>query len=166
MLALALSTLPTIARAADAADEQTSGLSEIVVTAQKRAQNQQDVPISITALSSETLEANRITSVIDLATAVPNMASRLTAGGALIPSFTMRGLTSYGVVPGSDKQLSIYIDGVYIGSTVGSGLDLPELERVEVLRGRKVPCSDAIRQLVRSASSRVTRRKNSGSIRN
>ena len=111
------------------------GVGEIVVTAQKREQNQQDVPISLTAVTPTALLGNRIMSVNDLATAVPNLASRPTAGGAQSPAFTMRGVTSYGVVPGSDKELSIYIDGVYIASTVGSALDLPEVSQIEVLRG-------------------------------
>lgn len=110
-------------------------LGDIVVTAQKREQNQQDVPISLTAVTSAALEGNRILSVNDLATAVPNMATRPTAGGALSPAFTMRGVTSYGVVPGSDKELSIYIDGVYVANTVGSALDLPEVSQIVVLRG-------------------------------
>lgn len=113
----------------------STGVGEIVVTAQKRAQNQQDVPISLTAVTPTALQANRILSVNDLATAVPNLASRPTGGGAQSPAFTMRGVTSYGVVAGSDKELSIYIDGVYIASTVGSALDLPEVAQIEVLRG-------------------------------
>ena len=129
------------ASAAAAPDAQTSaetastGVGEIIVTAQKRSQSQQDVPISLTALNTSTLEANRITSVTDLSAAVPNMAARLVAGGASLPAFTMRGITSYGVVPGSDKEMSIYIDGVYIGSSTGSALDLPDTAQIEVLRG-------------------------------
>ncbi|PXA82842.1 TonB-dependent receptor [Nostoc sp. 3335mG] len=138
--ALAAMSVATIASAQTAppaytATTSSGGLAEIVVTAQKRSQNLQDVPVAVTALPSKALQANRITSVTDLGTAVPNLASRPTAGGAQTPAFTMRGITSYGVVPGSDKELSIYIDGVYIGSTVGSGLDLPEVDRIEVLRG-------------------------------
>ncbi len=115
--------------------EASDTLSEIVVTAQKRAQDLQDVPIALTAVTQDTIEANRITSVVDLGSVVPNLASRPTAGGSQLPAFTMRGVTSYGVVPGSDKELSIYIDGVYIGGTVGSMVDLPDLDRIEVLRG-------------------------------
>jgi iron complex outermembrane receptor protein len=119
----------------NAVESNDGGVEAIVVTAQKRSQNQQDVPISLTAVTAAGLEANRVTSVNDLATVVPNLASRPTAGGAQSPAFTMRGVTSYGVVPGSDKELSIYIDGVYVASTVGSALDLPEVGQIEVLRG-------------------------------
>jgi iron complex outermembrane receptor protein len=124
---------PVAAAAAPASDSNTVG--EIVVTAQKRSQNLQDVPISVSALNAKSLEANRITNAIDLGGTVPNLSARATGGGALIPAFTMRGVTSYGVVPGSDKEISIYLDGVYIGSTVGSAIDLPEVSQIEVLRG-------------------------------
>lgn len=110
-------------------------LGEIVVTAQKREQSIQDVPISISAVGQETLQANRITNVGELAAISPGLTARPAAGGSNIPSFSMRGVTSYGVVPGSDKSVSLYIDGVYIGSATGSIFDLPDVERIEVLRG-------------------------------
>jgi iron complex outermembrane receptor protein len=47
----------------------------------------------------------------------------------------MRGVVSYGVVPGSDKSISLYIDGVYIGSATGSAFELPDIDRIEVLKG-------------------------------
>jgi len=119
----------------DATAPATSGVADIVVTAQKRSQRLQDVPISMTAIDVKSLEANRITNAIDLGGSVPNLSARATGGGALLPAFTMRGVTSYGVVPGSDKEISIYLDGVYIGSTVGSAIDLPDVAQIEVLRG-------------------------------
>src|SRR6185503_5369520 len=57
------------------------------------------------------------------------------AGGISTPSFTIRGQVSFGVVAGSDKQVSIYIDGVYISSPRGSIFQLPDIQRLEVLRG-------------------------------
>src|SRR5579863_556992 len=128
-------TAQTTPPPAETADAQASGVTEIVVTAQKREQNQQDVPISMTAVTAQSLVANRITSVIDLGSVVPNLAVRSAGGGSSLPAFSMRGITSYGVVPGADKELSTYIDGVYIASTVGSALDLPDIARIEVLRG-------------------------------
>lgn len=129
---VASSSATPVAPSADAA---TTGVAEIIVTAQKRSQRLQDVPISVTALNAKTLETNRITNAIDLGGSVPNLAARAVGGGALLPAFTMRGVTSYGVVPGSDKEISIYLDGVYIGSTVGSAIDLPDVAQIEVLRG-------------------------------
>ena len=132
---LAPFAVSTSAFADDAQPAASSGVRDIVVTAQKRSQRMQDVPISMTALDSKALEVNRVDNAIDLGSVVPNLSARATAGGAQTPSFTMRGVTSYGVVPGSDKEISIYIDGVYIGSTVGTAIDLPDVAQIEVLRG-------------------------------
>ncbi|MEY2927652.1 MAG: hypothetical protein RL367_2129 [Pseudomonadota bacterium] len=118
-----------------AAAEDTGGLKEIIVTAQKREQNVQDVPIAVTALTQESLQANRITTVNDLSSIAPGVSVRPSPGGIGVPTFTMRGESSYGVVAGSDKQVSIYLDGVYISSPRGSIFDLPDVARLEVLRG-------------------------------
>jgi iron complex outermembrane receptor protein len=123
------------ASAQAAGDDTGATLTEIVVTAQKRAQNLQDVPIAVTALTAETLQANRVSTVNDLSGLAPGVTVRPSVGGVQIPSFTVRGAVSYGVVPGSDKQVSIYLDGVYISSPRGSIFDLPDVERIEMLRG-------------------------------
>jgi iron complex outermembrane receptor protein len=129
------SSLATTAFAQQAGSDQPATLEEVVVTAQKRAQNIQDVPIAVTALNAETLQANRIATVNDLSGLAPGVTVRPSVGGVQIPSFTIRGAISYGVVPGSDKQVSIYLDGVYISSPRGSIFDLPDMERIEILRG-------------------------------
>ncbi len=113
----------------------SGGLEEIVVTAQKREQSVQDVPIAVTALSQETLQANRVTNVNDLSGLAPGVTVRPSAGGSSVPTFTIRGAVSFGVVPGSDKQISTYLDGVYISTPRGSIFELPDVERLEVLRG-------------------------------
>jgi len=125
--------LPASAHAQQA--EGTVGLEEIVVTAQKREQSMQDVPIAITAVTQESLQANRIYTVNDLSAIAPGLTVKPSAGGIQTPSFTMRGQVSFGVVAGSDKQVSVYVDGVYISSPRGSIFDLPDIERLEVLRG-------------------------------
>lgn len=113
----------------------TGGLGEIVVTAQKREQSLQDVPIAVTAVTQENLQANRIFTVNDLSSIAPGLTVKPSAGGISTPAFTMRGQVSFGVVAGSDKQVSIYVDGVYISSPRGSIFQLPDIERLEVLRG-------------------------------
>jgi iron complex outermembrane receptor protein len=126
-----------LAASAFAQDAPAQGamLEEIVVTAQKREQSIQVVPIAVTALTQSTIEANRITNVTELSGLAPGLIARPSAGSIGTTSFSMRGITSYGVVPGSDKEISIYLDGVYIGATRGSIFDLPDIERLEVLRG-------------------------------
>ncbi len=124
-------SVPAMAQSAD----ENAGLQEIIVTAQKREQSVQDVPIAVTAVTQETLQANRIFSVNDLSSIAPGVTVRPSAGGVGLPAFTIRGQFSFGTVAGSDKQVSIYLDGVYISSPRGSIFDLPDVERLEVLRG-------------------------------
>ncbi|MCB2078686.1 MAG: TonB-dependent receptor [Novosphingobium sp.] len=120
---------------AQSEDGTSTGLSEIIVTAQKREQSVQDVPIAVTALAGDTLEVNRVTDVTDLSGLAPGVTVRTSAGGSQLPSFSIRGAISYGVVPGSDKQVSMYLDGVYIASPRGAIFDLPDVQRIEMLRG-------------------------------
>ena len=120
---------------AQGAEGDSGGLEEIVVTAQKREQNLQDVPIAVTAITGDALTTNRVTSVSDLTGLAPGVIVRTAAGGSQLPSFSIRGAISYGVVPGSDKQVSIYIDGVYLAYARGAIFDLPDIQRIEVLRG-------------------------------
>ncbi len=121
--------------AAGHAHSQATALEEVIVTAQKRAQSIQDVPIAVTALSENTLEANRVFSIEDISGLAPNATVRPTAGGTNIPEFTVRGRTSTGLVAGADKQVSIYLDDVYMGSPRGTMFQLPDITRIEVLRG-------------------------------
>jgi len=117
------------------AQNTTGGLEEVIVTAQKREQSLQDVPVAVTALTQETLEVNTVVDVSDLSGLAPNLTVRPAVGGTNLPAFNMRGITSYGIVPGSDKQISIYLDGVYLGSPRGGIFTLPDIQRLEVLRG-------------------------------
>lgn len=111
------------------------GIEEIVVTAQKREQSLQDVPISITALTGDSLVANRITDVRDLNAVAPNLSVRMTSGGLQQPAYSMRGIITSGSAPGSDKGISVYIDGVYLQNTNGAVFELADIDRIEVLKG-------------------------------
>jgi len=120
---------------AQSANADNGGLEEIIVTAQKREQSLQDVPIAVTAVTEDSLKANRILNVNDLASVAPGLTVRPSPGGINTPFITIRGQQSQGVVAGSDKQVSIYLDGVYLASPRGSIFDLPDVARLEVLRG-------------------------------
>ncbi|MBV1689460.1 TonB-dependent receptor [Novosphingobium sp. G106] len=135
LVPVAFAPVQAWAQEATATDNSNTGLQEIVVTAQKREQSMQDVPIAITAFTQQTLEANRIYNVNDLSGLAPGLTVRPSAGGIQLPAFTMRGQVSFGVVAGSDKQISIYLDNVYLSSPRGTIFDLPDVARIEVLRG-------------------------------
>ncbi|HKT75586.1 MAG TPA: TonB-dependent receptor [Sphingobium sp.] len=112
-----------------------ASVTDIIVTAQKREQSLQDVPIAVTAISQDALRVNRITNPLDLSAQAPNLFVRKAAGAVNIPNFAMRGSVSFGSVAGQDKAISLYLDGVYIGSSQGSAFELPDLQRIEILRG-------------------------------
>lgn len=133
----AMASLPFLIGAAGAARAQDSSwsLEEVVVTAQKRQQRLQDVPASVTAITSEGLAINRITSVLSLDSVTPNLTITNVPAGNTSPVYSMRGVVGLGTAPGADKGIALYIDGVYIGSASGSAFDLGEIERIEVLKG-------------------------------
>jgi iron complex outermembrane receptor protein len=110
-------------------------LQEIVVTAQKREQKLQSVPISITALNADAIKADRIETVEDLNAVAPNLTVRLGAGGNQSPNYTLRGILGASSAAGQDKGVSPYIDGVYLQAQSGSIFELADIERVEVLKG-------------------------------
>ena len=111
------------------------GIGEIVVTAQKREQNLQDVPVAVTAVGAETLQANRVTNIMDLSGLAPGLSSRQNAGSTGAPSYNLRGVFASASVASQDREVASYIDGVYLGGSRGAVFDLPDLERIEVLRG-------------------------------
>lgn len=127
----------TMAMAQSVDDENVGpeGISEIIVTAQKREQSAQDVPISMAVMGEEVIAGNRITSLIDVGAVAPGISVRKAPGGLGAPQIVSRGAVSSGGLPGSDKAISINVDGVYIGANYGLTTDILDLVRVEGLRG-------------------------------
>lgn len=119
-----------------AADTPNRGIEDIVVTAQKREQRLQDVPVAVTAITSEQISEMRIQDVTDLRSMVPSMNVRQNPSGES-PIIVMRGaLAAGGQNPTVDQSVSLYIDGVYLGGTSGTAtFDVSDVERVEVIRG-------------------------------
>lgn len=133
--ALFFSMQSTAIAAEPASGATSTGVEEIIVTAQKREERLQDVPIAVTAIGQNTLQVNRVASVTDLNGLAPGLAVRANAGGLSAPAYTLRGAFATAAVAAQDRQISSYIDGVYVGGTRGAVFDLPDLERIEVLRG-------------------------------
>jgi iron complex outermembrane receptor protein len=73
--------------------------------------------------------------VRDLNALAPNVSVRTTVGGTNIPSFTIRGLYAQAAAPGTDKGVSLYLDGVYLGNSVGSIFQLADIQQIEILKG-------------------------------
>lgn len=110
-------------------------LDEIVVTAQKREQNLQDVPIAITAFDIEALEANRIEGLQDIGRVTPGVYVTPNSADQNGVQINIRGIGILDPQIGQDGRVAIYQDGVYIGKTQGLAFDLPDLARVEILKG-------------------------------
>ncbi|AGH48995.1 MULTISPECIES: TonB-dependent receptor [Sphingomonadales] len=133
MAANAAAIIPAMAQDA-AADGSGGGLEDIVVTAQRREENLQKVPVAVTALSSEALDNARVVNVAALSGYAPNL-QVTSQGQQSIPLFQIRGIASGASNNAVDPKVGVYLDGVYIGRSVGAIFDLADLQRVEVLRG-------------------------------
>ena len=118
-------------------DRPSQGLEEIVVTAQKRAENLQDVPISITALNDAALEARGISGIGDLIQVPPpGVFLQPFAGGQTLLTIDVRGISNSDPGQGTTELgTPVYIDDVYLGRAQGLGADLADPERIEILRG-------------------------------
>jgi len=123
-------------QAQTAANEDQTGIADIVVTATRQATNLQDTPIAITAVTSETLEERGIRSASDLSQAVPNATFRRTHGafGPGVSAF-IRGIGQADTSLGSEPSVAYYVDDVYYPLILGSNFDLLDLDHIEVLRG-------------------------------
>ena len=114
-----------------AAEEDQTRLGEIVVTAQRRSENLQRVPIVVTAFSGAQLTAAGVTGLTTLSTVTPGLNARTSAGGVFQPS--IRGIgTSSNVV---ENPVALYIDGVYLPNQNEANRDLPDVEQIAVLKG-------------------------------
>ena len=133
-LAGALAT-PAAAQDAAQAEESPEGIGLIVVTAQKRAENVQDVPIAITAVGSQFLETRGIDSIDDLGTIAPNVKFERAPASKTISQIAIRGSVTINPAITWEPAVGLYLDGVYIAKAQGSIFDIADLERVEILRG-------------------------------
>ncbi|WP_116970841.1 TonB-dependent receptor [Blastomonas sp. UPD001] len=117
-----------------AAEDDQGGITEIVVTAQKVAENVQDVPIAITAITSERLETTGVTSLEGLTQLVPSVSFRkgtTSANSAIV----MRGVGTITFSIAAEPSVSTVVDGVVLSRSGQAFMDLVDAERLEVLRG-------------------------------
>ncbi|MEE4212832.1 MAG: TonB-dependent receptor plug domain-containing protein, partial [Parvularcula sp.] len=134
--ALAIAALPSTAFAQDEEmAEEEDDIGTIVVTAQRRAENLQDVPAAVTAFGAEDIETRQIFDTNDLTSQVPGVVITTGTGTASSARIFFRGVGEDESRGAIDPAVGIYIDNVYLGRTVGSLVDLVDIESVEVLRG-------------------------------
>ena len=122
----------------DVPTPEQSGLTEITVTAQKRAENLQDVPIAITAFSEQLLRSKGITDLHQLSGLIPNV--NLDQGSAFsgsnsVLAASIRGIGQDDFAFNLDPGVGVYVDGVYFARTVGANQNLLDVDHVEILKG-------------------------------
>jgi len=138
-LGLIIAGIPTLAAAQDSAVAESvpgdgGAVEDIVVTAQRRPERLQDVPVSVTALSADMMTKQRIINAGDIANVVPNLQSVSTVGDTT-PIFALRGVSMSDYSLNQASPVATYYDEVYKGNFALLGVALYDLERVEVLRG-------------------------------
>ena len=123
------------AQAQDAFGVSSVLLEKITVTARKREEPIQNVPLSVTHFSSEQIDALKVRDLEDLSVSMPNVAldDIGTVGG--IANFSIRGLGINSSIPSVDPTVGVFVDGVYVGATNGTLFDTFDIESIEVLRG-------------------------------
>ena len=133
----ALAALPLLAAVQTALAQDGSGLEEVIVTATKRETSLQSTPLAITALDSRMLQEQAIFSIDDFRRgAVPMLQIQTLPINPATLQLAVRGISNLDVSQMTrESPVAVYVDGVYLGRTQGLALDLPDLERIELLRG-------------------------------
>lgn len=136
LLLATASALPAIAQTTGnaAVPNSAATVDTVIVTAEKRPENVQDVPASVTAFSGAQLETQNISNAADLARFVPSF-SVFTANDNRNSTIVIRNLGTSGTNPGIEPDAGLYLDGVYLPAASAALADLQDVSTVEVLRG-------------------------------
>ena len=110
-------------------------LKKITVTARKREELIQNVPLAITHFSSEKIEALKVNDLESLAVSMPNVALDDSISGMAIANFSIRGVGINNSIASVDPTVGVFTDGVYLGQTTIVLFDTFDIESIEVLRG-------------------------------
>ncbi|MET0365009.1 MAG: TonB-dependent receptor [Sphingobium sp.] len=117
-------------------DTEASGrLSDIVVTAQRRNQSLQDVPIAVSAFSGEELATKQIQQTVDIPRLVPNMVGATNVGIGSANTYFIRGLGNTESIATFDPPVGTYVDDIYISRQNANNFAFFDVDRIEVLRG-------------------------------
>jgi iron complex outermembrane recepter protein len=128
-LAVSITSFPAIA------EEEIFSLEEVIVTAQKREESLQDVPVAVTAFASSDLAQAGIQTVADLERITPNTTLRPSRATNTTLTAYIRGIGQNDPLWGFEPGVGLYIDDVYFARPQGAMLDVYDIERIEVLRG-------------------------------
>ncbi|NRB38209.1 MAG: TonB-dependent receptor plug domain-containing protein, partial [Pseudomonadales bacterium] len=133
-IAISLSSHAALAQE-ESSSENSLSLEEVVVTAQKREQNMQDVPVAITAFNADAIRDRKIDDITDIGSTTPNVQIAPSPGGSTGATVAIRGAASINPAATWEPSVGIYMDGVFIAKNVGGIFDVAELSAIEILRG-------------------------------
>lgn len=133
-IAVAVPAAPAFAQAAGENPAADNGIGDIVVTAQRRAQKLDDVPLSVSVFQAEDLAKQGVTRINDIGFQVPNLVFEQ-AGVIRNQRISIRGINADTRFPGAESAVGVVVDGVYLSGVGGLSFDLADIERIEVLRG-------------------------------
>lgn len=120
----------------EAAESSAGGLEEIVVSARKRAESLQDVPVAVSAVSGAELERSFVTDSTALSQFAPNVVlDKVEAGTAGGAAFSIRGISYQDVEKAFDPTVLVFVDEVPLGSGTGNVMNLLDIDSIEILRG-------------------------------
>jgi iron complex outermembrane receptor protein len=134
----AVAAMPVSAQEAPAAEpqaEEAGDPGEIIVTARRREESLRDVPIAVTAISGDQLEAVGALDITDISNTTPNVTLEVSRGTNSTLSAFIRGVGQQDPVAGFEAGVGIYLDDVYLNRPQAAVLDIYDVERIEVLRG-------------------------------
>ncbi|MEY4761860.1 MAG: hypothetical protein RLZZ200_1716, partial [Pseudomonadota bacterium] len=138
LLAAGMSVSAMPAQAQKAVQEDDGGIQEVVVTAEKRSESVQQVPIAISAFDGNSLQERGVGSVSQLAALSPNVnldsGVSFTSSTAVLAA-SIRGIGASDFAFNIDPAVGIYVDGVYLARSVGANQDLLDVQRIEILKG-------------------------------
>ncbi|HYX73081.1 MAG TPA: TonB-dependent receptor [Steroidobacteraceae bacterium] len=120
---------------AEAAGSAEGGLQEVVVTARRRAENLQDVPLAVTAVSADALEQRNVTNLQDLNSFVPNFKISADRATNATINVYIRGVGQSDPLWGFEPGVGVYVDDVYLARPQSALLDVYDIDHIEVLRG-------------------------------
>jgi iron complex outermembrane receptor protein len=129
---------PSAVRAQQSGTAGSGQLDEVIVTAQKRAENIQDVPIAITAFTAQALKDSQITDVSGLTALTPNVnldTSSAFGGANEVLSASIRGIGQDDFAINLDPGVGVYVDGIYYARTTGANVNMLDVDRLEILKG-------------------------------
>lgn len=130
-----LFNLCNLALEAPAAAQAVQQDSEIIVTARRRAERPQRVPISLSIVDGKTIEAHDLRNSTDLTARAPNLLAPANAVAISAPTFYIRGVGAGDRNWNDENAVAEFVDDVYVQSTAGLWIDFADMDRVEVLRG-------------------------------